>query len=604
MDNASVLQERIDRLEEQVNRLQQAQALSGLGIWQFDIKKDEVIWSDEVYRIYELDPSVPAPKLEEILHYASEEERQFVENKIYKAILKGEAYKVDCSIITNSGKIKHVHAIGQPYYNVAKELTHLFGTIVDITERKKVEKNLRFSHFTIESISDGIFWIDQETRFIRVNQAAGKNLGYDLATLQGMTAADINPDFDLELSQIYWEETKEKGHLTFRTEHTRKNGQRFPVEITNNIFEFEGEEFRCSIVRDITEQVKKEKAIEQALEEVKNLKDQLTEENIYLRQEIQLSHNFEAIIYQSKAYERVLKKVEQVAKTEATVLITGESGTGKELIARAVHNLSGRSNRPLVKVNCAALPVNIIESELFGHERGAFTGAISKKIGRFELAHQGSIFLDEIGELPIEVQAKLLRVLQEGEFERLGSSRTIKVDVRIIAATNRDLARAIGDGDFRNDLYYRLNVFPIECLPLRERKEDIPILVRHFVDKFAPKAGKNIETIAPKVLKALEAYDWPGNVRELENIIERAVIISTSNNLEIGDWLPKPEKAVNKVFLSMEEMERKHILDALAQTNGRVSGTKGAALILGMNAKTLDSRMRKLGIKRVQKFDI
>ncbi len=351
--------------------------------------------------------------------------------------------------------------------------------------------------------------------------------------------------------------------------------------------------------QEITALKKSEKKLRKALEEVKDLKNRLQAENIYLQAEIKIVHNFEEIITGSKVFKEVLGKVEQVAATNATVLILGETGTGKELLVRAVHNLSERRERPLVKVNCAALPANLIESELFGHERGAFTGALSRKIGRFELANDGTIFLDEIGDLPLELQAKLLRVLQEGEFERLGSSSTIKVDVRIIAATNRELKKAVESGHFREDLYYRLNVFPIICLPLRERKEDIPLLVKHFSEKFGAKVGRQIESINPNVMDALIAYDWPGNVRELENIIERAVIISR-NKLELGDWIPSRTKTLaSKTLFTLEENERQHILEALELTGWRVSGEKGAAKILGINASTLDSRIRKLAIKKL-----
>jgi transcriptional regulator with GAF, ATPase, and Fis domain len=293
--------------------------------------------------------------------------------------------------------------------------------------------------------------------------------------------------------------------------------------------------------------------------------------------------------------------VEQVSSTDATVLILGESGTGKELLARAIHNISFRGDRPLVKVNCAALPGNLIESELFGHEKGAFTGAIARKIGRFELADGGTIFLDEIGDLPLELQAKLLRVLQEGEFERLGNSRTIKVDVRIIAATNRDLEREVDQGNFREDLFYRLNVFPVLIPPLRERKEDIPLLVKHFIQKFTRKIGKTIDAVPQHVLNTLQQYHWPGNVRELENLIERAMIISKGNRLLLGDWMPQNGSSNGKShFSTLEESEKHHILEALEKTDWRVSGEKGAAKILGLNSKTLESRMKKLKIERVK----
>ncbi|MFQ5652664.1 MAG: sigma-54 interaction domain-containing protein, partial [bacterium] len=332
----------------------------------------------------------------------------------------------------------------------------------------------------------------------------------------------------------------------------------------------------------------------------------LQAENVYLQEEIKLEHNFDEIMSKSESFKKVLRKVEQVAATDATVLILGETGTGKELIARALHTLSARNARPLVKVNCAALPANLIESELFGHERGAFTGAVARKIGRFELADGGTLFLDEIGDLSLQLQSKLLRVLQEGEFERLGSSTTIKGDVRVIAATNRDLETAIEHGSFREDLYYRLNVFPIKSPPLRERKEDIPLLVNHFIKKYGAKIGKEIEIVSKNVMDALQAYDWPGNIRELENTVERALIVSSGKQLELGDWLPRtsedPISALSNASqaATLEQNERQHILSVLEKTDWRVRGEKGAARILDINPSTLESRMRKLGIKRSQ----
>jgi transcriptional regulator with GAF, ATPase, and Fis domain len=339
------------------------------------------------------------------------------------------------------------------------------------------------------------------------------------------------------------------------------------------------------------------------LKEIEQLKNQLAAENKYLQEEIKLSYNFDEIVSRSVKFRKVLQHIEQVAATDATVLILGESGTGKELLARAVHNISNRNKRPLVKVNCAALPANLIESELFGHERGAFTGALDRKIGRFELADGGTIFLDEIGELPIELQAKLLRVLQEGEFERLGNPKTMKVNVRVIAATNRNLEQAIEKKEFREDLYYRLNVFPIQCPPLRDRKEDVPLLVKHFCQKYEAKIGKKINHIPQKVMDALIKYDWPGNIRELENIIERALILSRSNSLEYSEWIPLEKKQDKKIsFTTLNDAERQHILIALEKTGWKVSGEKGAAKILGLNATTLEARMKKLGIKRPVKI--
>jgi formate hydrogenlyase transcriptional activator len=342
-------------------------------------------------------------------------------------------------------------------------------------------------------------------------------------------------------------------------------------------------------------------AVENALAywEIAELKEQLNKEKLYLEEEIRTEYNFEEIIGESAVLKRILKQVETVAPTDSTVLIQGETGTGKELIARAIHNLSGRRERTFVKMNCAAIPTGLLESELFGHERGAFTGAIAQKIGRFELAHQGTIFLDEVGDIPLELQSKLLRVLQEQEFERLGSTKTIKVNIRLVAATNRELAQMVSDKQFRSDLYYRLNVFPITVPSLRERPEDIPLLVRYFAQKYAQRMNKRIETIPTDALAALSKYHWPGNIRELENLIERSVILSHGTDLRV----PLGELKVRNTTPSdgeatLEAAERRHILRALEETEWIIGGASGAAARLGMKRTTLQSRIKKLGISR------
>ncbi len=333
--------------------------------------------------------------------------------------------------------------------------------------------------------------------------------------------------------------------------------------------------------------------------EIQQLTQKLEKENAYLQEEIKLTHNFEEIVTRNKRYRKVLGSIEQVAVTDATVLILGESGTGKELLARAVHSRSKVAGKALVKVNCAALPENLIESELFGHEKGAFTGALALKTGRFELADGGTIFLDEIGELPLQLQSKLLRVLQEGEFERLGNPRTLKVNVRVIAATNKDLERAVSKGEFREDLHYRINVFPVTSIPLRERKDDIPLLVSHFCQKHSRIFGKNISTIPEDVMLKLQRYDWPGNVRELENVIERAIIISRGKKLDLGDVDLSGKKALEGgKILSFQDNQRAHIIAVLELTNWKISGPNGAAQRLDLIPKTLESKMRKLSIKR------
>jgi formate hydrogenlyase transcriptional activator len=325
-------------------------------------------------------------------------------------------------------------------------------------------------------------------------------------------------------------------------------------------------------------------------------------EKVYLQEEIHGEHDFEEIIGQSHALRLVLKAVEAVAPTSATVLICGETGTGKELIARALHQLSPRRERTFVKVNCAAIPTGLLESELFGHEKGAFTGAIAQKVGRFELAHQGTLFLDEVGDIPLELQPKLLRVLQEHELERLGSNRTLRVDVRLVAATNRDLLRMVADGHFRRDLYYRLNVFPVYLPPLRERRDDIPRLARAFTQRFARRLGREIEVIPAEAMDALVRYDWPGNIRELENVIERAVILSPGPALRIPvhdvEVLAGPGGAAGRGAPTLADAERERILSALRQANWVVGGPKGAAARLGVHRSFLQRKMKKLGISR------
>ncbi|MBN1540591.1 sigma 54-interacting transcriptional regulator [candidate division KSB1 bacterium] len=356
---------------------------------------------------------------------------------------------------------------------------------------------------------------------------------------------------------------------------------------------------RRKLEASLQERILTSQALQNALDEVERLANRLEAENTYLQSEMQVASDFENIITRSEKMKAVLRQAGQVAGTDATVLILGESGTGKELVARAIHRLSPRRDRLLVKVNCSALPPQLIESEFFGHEKGAFTGAVQQKSGRFELADGGTLFLDEIGDLPLELQAKLLRVLQEGEFERVGGTRTIRVNVRVIAATNRELEQIIKDGQFRQDLYFRLNVFPVHLPPLRERKEDIPLLVAFFIKKHAQKLGNSVQAVTQSAIDDLSAYHWPGNVRELENVIERALITSPSGKLQLVNWLPGNGKPTDSARLpSLEENERRLILRALEYTSWKVSGRTGAANLLHINPKTLESRMRKLDIRR------
>lgn len=446
-----------------------------------------------------------------------------------------------------------------------------------------------------------------DSRFIEANRTAMRILGLKPEEVAGTTGNSLVPDTP-EAQRRLGEWLDSMGHGTATTgtvlELRRKNDGK-PVWIQCWSRPAPDGTYTRTMFIDVTDRVLMERE-----------KARLEAQNTYLIEEIKETHNFEEIVGQSRALAEVIEKVKLVASTDSSVLILGETGTGKELVARAVHSNSERRNRPLVKVNCAALPVGLIESELFGHEKGAFTGAIDRRIGRFELAHGGTIFLDEIGDMPPDLQAKLLRVLQEQEFERVGGSTLIKVDVRLIAATNRDLFRSVSEGTFRQDLYYRLNVFPIQLPPLRERCEDIPPLVHYFVRRFSLKIGRKITRIQRETMERLMNYIWPGNVRELENVIERAVILSPGIELEVAPGVlpeiaavagaqaaaPRPapeEKSPGAPSpQSIDRVERNHILEVLIRTNWRIEGSDGAAALLNLNPSTLRSRMKKLGVQR------
>jgi PAS domain S-box-containing protein len=443
---------------------------------------------------------------------------------------------------------------------------------------------------------------DLESRFISANQAAMRILGITPDQVQGMVGMSLVPDTP-EAKRRVQEAFASIGRGTdtggvVLELRRRDNGK--PIWIQWWSKPDPGGLFTRTMFIDITDRVLMEQE-----------KVRLAAQNVYLQEEIKSVHNFEEIIGRSPALLEVIDKVNRVAKTDASVLITGETGTGKELFARAIHSASSRSSKPLIKLNCAALPPSLVESELFGHEKGAFSGAIQRRIGRFELAQGGTIFLDEIGEVPAEVQVKLLRVLQEREFERVGGSEPIKVDVRIIAATNRDLMHAIRDNKFREDLYYRLNVFPLSLRPLRDRTGDVELLVHYLVGKYAARIGRTIDSIDPETLSSLVTYSWPGNVRELENILERAIILANGPVLQIDPELflaaPRDIPAKQSTNFSnssvtstgsLESVEKKHILSVLEQTNWVIDGASGAAKILEMHPNTLRSRMKKLGIAR------
>lgn len=454
---------------------------------------------------------------------------------------------------------------------------------------------------TVEQARDGIFWLDKKGVIHMANRAACNSLNYSRSEILKMKITDIGFSPPSLHYENVWQKTKSKNVYQFEVMHKRKNHVLYPVEVITYHIRLDAEkEYICAFFRDISDKKETETKLIKALKELKDLKGKLEEENAYLRDEIKFNHEFADIIGQSNEIKNVLNKATQVAKSQTTVLITGETGTGKELIARAVHNLSDRKNESFIHLNCASLPETLIESELFGYDKGAFTGADSRKIGRFELADGGTIFLDEIAELPISLQSKLLKVLQGNEFERLGSMESTKVDIRVIAATNKNLEARVAEGLFRDDLFFRLNVFPIDVPPLRKRREDIPLLVKYFLTNFSKQFGKKICRISERSLQYLFKYTWPGNIRELKNIIERAVIICTGTELKIDEPIFNKFQHSNNIT-NLFEMEKQHIKKILDRTAWKVSGKNGAAELLGLKPTTLEARMKKLNIKRPPK---
>ena len=488
--------------------------------------------------------------------------------------------------------------LGQVFNATAGRLENLYETL------RKSEANLaeaqRLSHsgsWALDVSAKRLFW-SAETFQI---------LGFDPKTTSPTTEnflLGVHPDDRASIeaveAELYRGNGAEYDYRIVLPDNSIKYVHSVARPVTNEsgqLIEFVGS------VTDVTEQRNSRSALERAFEEIKTLKDQLYKENIALREDIEKVSMFEEIVGSSEALQTVLSNVVKVARTDSTVLITGETGTGKELIARAIHKQSQRSGQAFVNVNCASIPSSLIASELFGHEKGAFTGAVQRRQGRFELAHSGTIFLDEVGELPAETQIALLRVLQERQFERLGGNRIITTDVRVIAATNRDLTEAIAAGTFRADLFYRLNVFPIEVPPLRKRKEDIPMLVEYFVKRYAEKAGKQICKIDRNTLEQCQSYPWPGNIRELQNIVERSVILSSGDTFWIEKaWLASEEAARRELPGplpgTLKNQERKFIEMALAESKGKVAGPEGAAAKLGIPRSTLDTKIRQLGIRK------
>ena len=606
------LRESEEKLRRSAAVLAQAGRMANLGAWEVDLTQADEIndnpltWSDQVYRIYGYEPGSVEVSSELFFRHVHPDDCGRIDREIHEAVNERKPYEQEHRIVRADGAERVVQEYAVIDLDEAGRPRRIFGAVQDITERKEAEEALRQSEGRFRDMADTapvMIWIAGTDKFCNYFNKqwldfTGRSMEEELG--DGWTEG-LHPDDYAHCLEVFNSgfDRRESFKMEYRVRRA-DGAYRWVFDIGTPRFSSAGEflGYIGSCV-DIHDRKESEEALRLMMEEVNRLKNQLQEENIYLREEIKLEHNFSEIVGRSDAVKYVLHKIEQVAPTDATVLITGETGTGKELVARAIHGESPRRARPLVKVNCAALSPGLVESELFGHERGAFTGAVGRKIGRFELADGATLFLDEIGELPLELQVKLLRVIQEGEFERLGGTRTLRADVRIIAATNRNLWKEVQAGAFREDLYYRLNVFPITMPPLRQRAGDIPLLVEHFVAGFSKKMGKKITSVTPATLQALRSYPWPGNVRELANVIERAVINNVGPVLQISNLAEASSagtpSAPNK---TLEEIEREYIITVLDGTGWRIEGRLGAARILGLHPSTLRTRMSKLKVQK------
>jgi PAS domain S-box-containing protein len=595
--------------------------------------------------------------LESFLNIVHPEDREKLRLTVEEAVRSGEDNGAEYRIVRPDGSIRWVLSRCRPYPPSTGQSARLLGVSIDMTERKQVEQALenrlrferllsdlsaRFVNIPPDRVDSEIYYgLRQILEFFQVDRAGLMRSLPDRSAYQithGVYSEDVpSVPVGVELQRTIYPWASEKlvekhevvsfsrlddlppeanvDKQTYAEWGIRsaldipiitggsvvhviainsvKSERVWPEELFPRL-QLLGEIFVNALERKQTRL-----ELEKRLREIEELKQQLENENIHLHEEVKLLADYTEIVGQSLAMKKVLSQAEQVARTDSTVLIQGETGTGKELLAKAMHRLSSRKDRLLVTVSCASLPPTLIESELFGREKGAYTGALTRMIGRFEVADGSTLFLDEIGEIPLELQGKLLRVLEEGSFERLGSTNTLHVNVRIIAATNRDLGEEVKAGRFRKDLYYRLNVFPIAIPPLRERPEDIPLLVWAFVEKDQKRMGKEIETISKKTMEALQSYSWPGNVRELKNVIEHAMILSKDKSLRVH--LPRPGSLETDATQDLQNMERRHILAVLEKTGWRLSGDGGAAEALGLKRTTLRAKMKKLGIKRSNK---
>jgi len=586
------------RAEEAIRRseayLAEAQGLSHTGSFGWRPDTGEIVWSDETYRIFEYDPA-EKPTVSMLLQRTHPQDRALVQQVIENA-KSGTDFEHEYRLLLPSGTIKHVRALAQALQDASGNIEFV-GAVTDITEQHHAEAVIREQEAELRQIVDlvpqliAVYGPNRERLY--ANRTALDYLGISLDEWRHKSfGVSTHPD-DSERLKTYTDRALSSGAANELELRLRKRDGSYRWFLA-----------RLNPLRDEQGQITRWYFTGTDIEDRKQAEQRLQDENVALREEIDKTSMFEEIVGSSNALQTVLSRVSKVAPTDSSVLISGETGTGKELVARAIHRRSKRSSRAFVSLNCAAIPRDLIASELFGHEKGAFTGATQQRLGRFELASGGTLFLDEVGELPAETQIALLRVLQEHEFERVGGTRRIRADVRVIAATNRDLQAAISAGSFRSDLFYRLHVFPIEIPALRERNEDIPLLVEYFIDRYARKAGKHFRSVEKRALQLLQSYPWPGNIRELQNVIERSVIVCETASFSVDEsWLsqkPQERKAESQLYLSekVAAQEKEIIEAALRESQGRVFGPSGAAAKLGIARSTLESKIRSLKINK------
>ena len=593
--------------------LAEAQRLSRTGSFGENLSTGEVYWSAETYRIFECDPAI-TPTVDLVIARTHPADRDRLNHVFEHASADQGDFDIEHRIIADDGSVKYVRVVARIVKGDEPEGLQIIGAVTDVTDAKRAEDALRRSEAYLAdaqsltrtgswaydvALGKGIHWSRENFRLLGFDPEGGVPPHEDF--LQRIHPEDRENYIKIFDGAI----AHQQPNLDFEYRVVLPSGETKHIHsVGHPVFDASGNfsEYVGTAV-DVTEQHQARAALESAFQEIQALKDRLYKENIALREEIVRTSMFEEIVGESPALRTVLARVTKVAPTDSTVLITGETGTGKELIARAIHKRSRRAAGAFVSVNCAAIPASLISSELFGHEKGAFTGATQRRLGRFELAEGGTLFLDEIGELPPETQIALLRVLQEREFERVGGTKVISANVRVIAATNRDLQTAIDAGTFREDLYYRFNVFPIAMPALRERREDIPLLVEYFIDRYSSKTGKKIHSVEKSTLDRLKQYAWPGNIRELQNIVERSVILCESETFVVDEsWLTgrfDPPDRTGPTLLKIPPSEEKKAIEAaLADAQGRVSGPTGAAARLGIPASTLDSKIKALNINK------